>query len=196
MTRRLWLAAGGLLIASILAIAFRGFVGETLVPWLAYLWWEIGLYYDSIPQLATWILIILLSAYISIDSLIPDKPSAGKKVPIVAPVRGQIESLSIWLTKAPHGSYFKWLVAQRLGKLARDFLAFRERRAPAAAHELLGGSGWNPPTNVAAYLETGLNGSFADFPLARWPFKSPESTPLDLNPQEALEFIESNLTKP
>jgi hypothetical protein len=46
---------------------------------------------------------------------------------------------------------------------------------------------------LRGYLETGLHGSFADFPSARRPFGGPQQTPLDLEVSRAVEFLESQM---
>jgi hypothetical protein len=43
------------------------------------------------------------------------------------------------------------------------------------------------------YLETGLHGSFADYPNVKRPFGVPQATPLDLDLVEAVEFLESQV---
>ena len=52
----------------------------------------------------------------------------------------------------------------------------------------LTGRGWNPPDDVSAYLESGVNGSFADYPYKKWS-RAPR-TPLDLNPQQVIEYLQ------
>ena len=140
-----------------------------------------------------WILIVAFAATLALGSLTPEEISRAPADEAPTVDRGPVESLAIWLIRAPHGGYFKWLVAQRLGKLARAMLAFRGRHEVPSGREALDGPGWNPPREVAAYLESGLNGSFADFPQPRWPFQRPRLSPLDLDPEEAIRFIESNM---
>lgn len=193
MTRRSGIFLGALIAVAVLAFAMQGAVERMLIRPALYVWWIFGLYYDALPQILWWILIVAISLWLITGSLAPEeKPRPRQAVPPFMG-RGQVESLALWLTKSVRGAYFKWLVAQRLAKLARDLLAWRERRNPPSAREALRGAGWDPPQKVAAYLESGLNRSFADFPQPRWPFEGPRPSPLDLNPQEALEFIESNL---
>lgn len=195
MTRRVGIFLGGLLVMAMLAFVMRGTVERMIIRPLLYVWWIAGLYYDALPQILWWILIVAASMWFILGSLAPEQKLRLRKADPPFMGRGQVESLALWLNKASRGNYFKWLVAQRLGVLARDLLAFRERRNPPSAREALRSEEWNPPQEVAAYLEAGLNGSFADFPQPRWPFEGPHATPLDLNPQEALDFIESNLEK-
>jgi hypothetical protein len=106
-----------------------------------------------------------------------------------------VESLADWFTRAPEGLYFRWLIAQRLGKLSRSLLNFNKRQVTSSGWEPLTGPNWDPPQEVATYLESGLNRSFAEFPRPRWPFQRPAPTPFDLDPTQAVEYIESHMEK-
>jgi hypothetical protein len=106
---------------------------------------------------------------------------------------GQVEDLAIALQKAERGIYFKWLVANRLGKLAYQILLHRESGRPRSLFAPLVGADWEPTPELQKYLETGLHGSFADFPHVNRPFGTPPRTPLDVNISEAVEFLESQV---
>jgi hypothetical protein len=108
------------------------------------------------------------------------------------PPQGQVENFAIWLGKAEKGIYFKWLVANRLGKLAYQILLHRESGRPRSVFAPLLGTDWEPSSELRQYLEIGLHGSFADYPhLSN--FSAPQHTPLDLNVNEAVEFLESQV---
>jgi hypothetical protein len=107
---------------------------------------------------------------------------------------GQIETLVKWLNKSQRGGiYYKWLVANRLGKNAREILAQRDGQAVSKKFGPLGGRGWNPPQKVRDYLESGLNGSFADFPRPRLFWQTPKPTPLDEDPQKVIDYLENEM---
>lgn len=195
MTRRIMILLGALGGVGLLAFAMQGVVERMVLRPLMYLWWIGVIYYHAVPQLLWWILIAAFALWLILGTLMPGQKLRPRKADPPIFGRGQVESLALWLTKVQRGSYFKWLVAQRLGKLARDLIAFQTRRDPPSARDALRSVYWNPPEDVVAYLESGLTGSFADYPQPRWPFESATATPLDLNPQEALDFIESNLEK-
>jgi hypothetical protein len=52
---------------------------------------------------------------------------------------------------------------------------------------------WEPRKELQTYLETGLHGSFADYPHNNRAFGQPQKTPLDLDVTEAVEFLESQV---
>jgi hypothetical protein len=195
MNRRIIIALIVLGIAAALAYALRETIERTVIQPLVYIWWVLGIYYDSFPQVLIWIILVGVIVMIELSSLVAEVRAPDGKRDVRKPVQGPVESLAGWFLRAPDGLYFKWLLAQRLGKLSRDLIAFNARQAAPSAHEALHGPGWEPPEEVAAYLESGLNGSFADYPRPRWPFQRPAPTPLDLDPDVAVDYIESKLEK-
>lgn len=108
---------------------------------------------------------------------------------------GPVQSFSEWLGKSDRGVYFKWLVANRLGRVAHQILWLRQAGARHSFFEPLKGPGWNPNEKVQAYLETGLQGSFADYPRKRTWFSRQEKTPMDHDLEEVIGFLESQLKK-
>jgi hypothetical protein len=173
----------------VISFLLRDVIQRDVILPLAYLWWLFKLYYRAIPQLILWVLLVL-SVFVSMFRLIPIKNLFRRRVKIEQkPAVGPIESVALWIKKSPGGVYYKWLVANRLGKLARELLDQREGRI-RKGFTRLSGRDWNPPHEVDAYLETGLNGSFADFPQPRWWAKP---TRLDVNPQQVIDYLENEM---
>ena len=100
--------------------------------------------------------------------------------------------MAIWLRKAERGIYFKWLIANRLGRLAYQILLHRESGRPRSVFTPLLGPDWEPGTELRQYLETGLHGSFADYPNTNR-LSGMQRTPLDLSVSDAVEFLESQV---
>ena len=192
MNRRLLLA---ILLAGVLAYAMRDWIEKSVIQPLIYFFWFIKLYYEAFPQVFLWIVLVSSIAIMEAASLFMDQGAQTRAEPKRKPVRGPVESLAEWMVRAPRGLYFKWLIAQRLGKLSRGLISFYARQEPKSAWEPLTGPGWDPPREVAAYLESGLNGSFADYPRPRWPFIKSNPTPLDIDPVDAIDYIESQMKK-
>jgi len=194
VTRRRWLTLGGMvLIAIILAFPLQDMIRKTVIVPLAYLWWALGVLYKSFPQIVVWILLVILIAFTLLGSLSTGRKRKPREELKVKPVQGQIEGLATGLVKMRNGTYYKWQVANRLGRLARDFLIQRGDRATTRDLSPLSGHDWHPSPPVDAYLDTGLRGSFADFPTSYWSFKPPEPTPLDIDVNEVVEFLESQI---
>jgi len=196
VTRRKFLFAGVIFSALVLAFFLRDVVERVIIVPLVYLWWLLGLYYSILPQFALWLLLVAIAVFSAVTVLAPRFANPGVFMPQAKPPKGQIESLIGWLEKSQRGgSYYKWLVANRLGKTAREILAQREGEPISKKFGHLTGRDWNPPQKIDEYLESGLNGSFADYPRPRW---SPggsgsQPTPLDADPNQVIEYLENEM---
>lgn len=190
-----WRILLGLILAAGLAYFMRDVIYHTVIEPLLFLWWMLGIYYHMLPQVVLWILMVILVVMMAWTSLATDRPVLRSPLDLHRSHHGPVESLAGQLFRSSKGLYFKWLLAQRLGKLARDLIAFNSRQSPRFGHEALTGPGWDPPREVAAYLDAGLNGSFADYPRPRWSFQPSRPTPLDLDPEITLDYLESQMEK-
>lgn len=190
--RRWLLLVGVLVIAALLAFPLRDAIYETIVVPIAFIGFQLGLFYRSLSQAIWWWVIIALVLFMLIFSLVPPLRPTRRKEPKSRPRRGQVEDLAIWLGRAKGGMYFKWLIANRLGKLAYQMLLHRESGRSRSVFAPLVGTDWDPSRDLQTYLETGLHGSFSDFPTARG-FSVQSKTPLDHDIDDAVEFLESQM---
>jgi hypothetical protein len=178
----------------VLAFILRDVVEQLIIVPLAYLWWLLRLYYSSFPQFILWVLLVVAVIYSAFKSLVPEVRyrTAFKAAP--KPIQGQIELLVEWMEKSQRGgSYYKWLVANRLGKAAREILAQRDGLSASKKFGRLEGRNWNPSQRIRDYLEIGLNGSFADFPRPSLFWQTPKPTPLDVDPKQVIEYLEDEM---
>jgi hypothetical protein len=195
MTRRQLILAGIFLSAFILAFFLRNMVEQVLILPLAYVWWLLGLYYSILPQSALWILLVVVAVISALTALTPRFGTRGMFKPVLKPSKGQIENLAEGLEKSQRGgSYYKWLVANRLGKTAREILAQRDGQPISKKFGRLDGRDWNPPRRIDDYLESGLNGSFADYPRPRF-WQKAKPTPLDADPKQVIEYLENEMSE-
>jgi hypothetical protein len=144
------------------------------------------------PQLAWWILAVMLATVMLAGSLGTDEKFNPKEKPKSKPPQGQVEGLAISIHKTKRGVYFKWIVANRLGKLAYQMLVRREGDQRRSVFAPLISVDWRPDPRLQKYLETGLHGSFSDYPDSER-FTRSTASPLDLEVREAVEFLESQL---
>lgn len=189
--RRLFMAAALIILSAGAAYVLRDEIQKWVILPLAYLWWVAGLYYHLLPQVVPWVVLIFIVLYTAVRSLLTQFPSTKETKPMRVISRGPIENLSALVVKRKLGNYYKWLIANRLGKAARELLDQREGRHLERGYIRLQSRAWDPPQGVAAYLEAGLNGSFADYPRPRW--KRAQPTPLDEPPLHVVEYLESEL---
>jgi hypothetical protein len=191
--RRRLILIGIILIAAILAFPLRDAIyGMVVVP-ASYVAWNLNLVYQSFSQGIWWWAIVFIVLFMIALSLAPRPQFRSRGGPRPKPAQGPVENLSAWLHRAESGVYFKWLVANRLGKLAYQILLHRENGRPRSVFAPLIGTDWEPEKELQNYLETGLHRSFADFPGSRRRFAPPPSTPLDLEVVKAVDFLESQI---
>jgi len=193
MKPRAAIFAGIFALTVFLAFVLRDVVEAAIIVPLAYLWWLIKIYYAALPQGTYWVFLAVIVFYSAITNLIPKvnaraAPKAENKL-----ARGQVETLADWLKKSKRGTYYKWLIANRLGKAARELLAQREGNPVSKKFSALSGRGWNPPEKIDSYLNIGLNGSFANVPRARWFWQSPPPTQLDVDLQQVINYLEDEM---
>ena len=193
MTRHWAALAGVIVIATLLAFPLREAVHEAIVIPVAYLLWVLGLLYRSMSQGIWWVVLIVLVILILAKSLAPPLRPSGKALPNSKPTLGQVQTFAGWLNKSSSGMYFKWLIANRLGKLAYQILLQRGNEKPRSVFEPLTGPDWPSTADLQNYLQAGLHRSFADFPNPRKFFAPPAKTPLDLDIHKAVDFLESQI---
>lgn len=188
---------GILLIAALLAFPLRETVYQLIVVPLAYLGWLLKLLYLSLSQAIWWIAVIVLVLLLIGRSLWPEMRSGRKPINYQKFERGSVEAFATAMKKKEKGIYFKWLVANRLGKLAYQILLQLEHGKPRSVFAPLTTAGWDATPQIQEYLEKGLRGSFAEYPNTGWGnFGPPVKTPLDEDVKEVIEFLESKLENP
>ncbi len=184
MTRPRWILFGFTLLAfAVLAYVLREAIYELIVVPLAYTLWLLELLYLAVPQLVKWVLLIVLMSVGILWKLIPDLPSGSRsRTPSPAP-EGRVASLAIGLQRALTSNYFKWQVANRLGRLARRIS--EPSKAPLEFERGLDA--------ISRYLSAGLNQSFVDFPGPRSRFARRLPTPLDVDPEQVVSHLEARM---
>jgi energy-coupling factor transporter transmembrane protein EcfT len=191
MRNRPWILFAAVILSVVAALVLRDVIHQMIIVPAAYLWWLIGLYYHLVPQVFLWIALIVLVLFSAVRTLLAEIPLSRRTIKVERTPQGPVESLSNLLEKRKRGTYYKWLIANRLGRLARELLDQREGQRLTRGFSRFTGRHWSPPNEVEAYLESGLNGSFADYPRPRWSRR--QTTPLDQHPQQVVEFLESEM---
>ena len=187
MTKRRWrIFIFGLLLSAVLAFFLRDVVHSVLIVPLAYLAWVGAIYYSFIPQVIIWIIVLITLTVILLANFVPEPRFIKPRKEKVKPIQGQVEALANWMIKAPEGIYFKWLIAHRLGGIARGLNEMSGRQSRVQVGE----------EAVKKYLDAGLNTSFVDYPRPAYPFQRPARTVMDLDPKDAVDYLESQLAEP
>jgi energy-coupling factor transporter transmembrane protein EcfT len=184
MTRLRWLLMAVILVIT-LALSFfmRDLVYDMVIVPLAYLFWLVKYYYTAIPQLFLWIVFLIVLFVTVAWNFIPQARPSRRKEHFHRPPDGQVETLAAWIRNSRKGNYFKWQLANRLGRISRKLKEIsRQRQDSEPGREA-----------VENYFDAGLNKSFVDFTTPRSRFDQPASTPLDLDPKDAVDFLESQM---
>jgi len=191
--QRIFAMAGIIGIALLLAFPLRSAVFNTIIVPLAYVFWLLGLVYRAVHQTIWWAVVLLLILYILLRSLSLKFKFGRRSRADKEPIRGQVEGLADWIRKTERGMYFKWLFANRLGRVAHRILANRSTGERRSFFDPLTGPDWRPDPSVQSYLESGLQSSFADYPRKRSFFSPPSKTPLDHDLTEIVRYLESQV---
>ena len=180
MSRMRWPLVVGIVVTSaVLGYFLRDLIYQLVIVPLAYLFWILYFYYSAIPQWVIWAVLLALLLVAAVWTLLPDAPVRGRKLIERAEPEGQVEALVIWMMKARRGNYFKWQLANRMGRVVRRLSELSGRQRPSGDEA------------VEKYLDAGLNYSFVDFPTPQGPFSRPAKTPLDADPKRVADYLES-----
>ncbi len=180
---RLLIVVAILVISGVFGYALRDVIYQLVIVPIAYFLWVLNFYYSALPQWLVWVIVLSVLFLMIVWNLIPDaRPSTRKEV-VRRRSQGEVEALTIWIAKASQGNYFKWQLANRLGRIAR--------RLDALAGP--GGRQASADPDVEQYIDAGLNYSFVDFPATRNPLAPVRRTPLDLDPRKAADYLESQM---
>jgi len=191
--RRVFALLGIVVVTLLLAFPLRGAVYQAVIIPIAYVLWILELVYHAVHQSLWWIVVVALMMFVILRSLLPKPNPRGKIAIKTKPALGQVEALAGWIKKSERGSYFKWLIANRLGRIAFHVVSQRETGATRSVFDPLTGLDWNPNEDLQSYFESGLRGSFADYPHENKLFSRPKKIPLDNDVNDAIEFLEAEI---
>lgn len=198
MRRRLIVLGVILLISVPLTFILRGFTREVFLAFLMRLSWFAHLYIDSLPQPNLWAIFLSIAIVIAVLSLIKRKSSTKVTAEVEKPYWGRVHSLKQAIYPTSQGDYFKWRLAQYLLNLSIDALAHRERTTPERIKQRLMSRTLEAPSEIEAYLLTGLTPIFTKHTNLIERIKqtlglTPRISPLDLDPERVVQFLEEQL---
>lgn len=176
-------------IALVVALAaaifpFRREIAGTVVRAGAYLAWSVNLLGGVIPQQILWFFLLVAILYIAVGSFYGKRLELGVARSNASPLEGPVETLARWIEKRQRGTYFNWQVANLLGRINQHF----QESASRGTSERIP----PPPEQVQAYLDAGLNTTYADYPIRRIiGRKTP--TAFDIPLERVLDYIEEHL---
>jgi hypothetical protein len=163
------------------------------------LWQWLKVWIMGLSQPMIWVTLIAVIGASALVTILPAMDFEEKEKTHVKTMRGKVEDLASLLEDANRRTYFdKWLVANRLGENAWEILAQRAGEPVSKRFGVLDRkNGWNPPPKVETYLNTGLQSSLIGRPNPRWSLRGKKlpPTPLDLDLDQVLEYLESEMDR-
>lgn len=192
--RRNLALVGIFVVALLIAFPLRDAVYRAVIVPIAYVLWVLGLWYHALSESVWWFIALFIVLVTLVRSLFPWTRLRERIRLKTRPVTGQVEALSHWVRRTERGVYFKWLVANRLGRIAHETLIQRMGGKARSHFDPLTGPDWTPEDSIRVYLESGLSRSFADYPQGRWFFSKPVPTPFDHDIGDVIEFLESQVS--
>lgn len=187
-----------LLISLPLTLLLHEFTREILLSTLLRLSWYTRLYIDNLPQPIIWAVFIALAIVIAARSLLKRR-STSETISEAARARmGRVNNLIQAINRTSDGPYFKWRLAQHLLALALEAFVHRERTSPNTIRERLKSGGLDVPSEIEAYLLAGMSPVLSTRAnlitrLKDAIFPTHQITPLDLDPERVIQFLEDQL---
>ncbi len=199
MRKRLLFIGLGLVIVAILAFALRDYArGLADIIVAAYQAVRPMIFLAFVPQPVLWFILLLIACIFLADSTLgrPRRRRGDREVE--TPRHGRVGEWGQWLRQAkrrPHQDFYRWRLAKNLSMLAMDVLSHGERAGPEQGGPSDGEEVAALPADVQAYLQAGQTVvPFRRFAFLRRVLRlRSEFSPLDLDPERVVGFLEKQL---
>ena len=181
-----------LALSMLLAFLIRDFVREVIVLPFLQLAWYVSLILRSFPDSLFWILFVLVALVVAVRSLFREPPEGGRVRRTGRDQGGPVTNWARLMEHAEKGGYSKWQLSQSLTKLTWEILG-RERSAgiQQIEHDIQSYALDLPP-EIRAYFEAGLL-PYQPISAFKRRFQKQTKTPLDLPPEQVIQYLEQQL---
>lgn len=173
-----------LILVAILLYPVRRAVAGAVMSFASYLVWSVNVMGVVIPQQILWVFLLILILYIAIGSFYGKRYKEEKSSEEQSPVIGAVEAMADYIEERHRGIYFKWQIAHLLGKIHKTIEESASRgtsgRIPL------------PSGRVQAFLDAGVNTSYADYAPNGLVLKN-NSTPLDIELEQVVAYLEEQM---
>jgi hypothetical protein len=184
-----------LLIAVPLTLFAEEFLQDVIFMPLAYLFWLGKLIFESFDQLTIWIAFLILSTVLAVIFTIPGFQVRPRHKVTTKDNLNRIMQWKERLDATERGEYLKWRLAQHLGTMIADTIAYQEGfTRDQVINNLLAGE-IDLPTDIQEYLLAAHKShSFTDQqPNHLSSLMDSSRTALDLEPERIAGIIEAYL---
>jgi hypothetical protein len=107
---------------------------------------------------------------------------------------GQLKSLAKSLSKVDKSHYTKWLIANRLAITTLDLLQHSSGLEETNTYKFPE-AGWDAPADIRTYLKAGLDNAHMSLSSKKKWFKAMDTSPLDVDINQVISYIESQMEK-
>lgn len=191
MKARFFRLALVLLLAALITPFLKDFIRDVLLLPLLYAAWLARIVFDSIPQLAIWIVFLIIALLIALRSLSGRRLARPETRERPVTVVGRIESWAHLIDRAGQEHYARWRLARELRKLALAILAAEKQLSTEQIKQQLTEGRLDMPPEIRAYLLASMTSFSYLSPTRFWFRKKPAgSSALDLDPEQVLQFLE------
>lgn len=173
-----------LILISILLYPVRRAVAGAVMSFSSYLVWTVNVMGVVIPQQILWAFLLILILYIAIGSFYGKRYREEKSPENQSPVIGAVEAMAGYIEERHRGIYFKWQIANLLGKIQQTIQESASRGTSSRIPL--------PSDSVQAFLDAGVNTSYADYAPDGFVLKN-NSTPLDIELEQVVAYLEEQM---
>ena len=168
---------------AVLAYFARHVVYDIVVLPIAYLLWQLRGLLSGVAQLVQWGILVVVMALVMAWQLVPRLAARGRRKAGRQVRDGPVNGTAAILWRARTSSYFRWQLAHRLGRVANQLGDLPGSQLSAGGLS----------EAIATYLDAGVNHSFVEYASPRLSFPRPAESPLDLAPEDVVQYLESHL---
>ena len=183
-----------LVLAVILALVLTPIVRLVLAtPIVEYLF-LIRIFLDSLPQIYLWIAGILLFLWIAFRSVGRLLIRTSAEAMHHRQYQNRVDQWNHWLTLQRKGKYSRWLLMNRLSKLAIQIIAHTQRESQKKLRQSLLSNESDLPQSIQSYLRQGIRPLAVDTKQKRTiRFRRLEMDVWRIEPETIVRYLESLL---
>ena len=194
--RRSWLWVGLLVaITGLSAYILRGFVRFYILVPIVYAARIEQIILNAIPQVAYWIVFLFMIFLLAAHSLLLKRAPRKVTPTLVEKWDSRARQFSQWFTSSRKSEYSKWMLARQISDLTINLLVYQERISADEVGSFIRRGKISMPPEVRNYLLAGLEvpsfRHYSEF-INYWKLSN-QASPLDLNPEMIIEFLESRV---
>ncbi len=199
--RNLALVAAILLLALPLLLLLRGFTRVVILTEVMRYAWGVRLLFESLPQIAVWIVFLIVASLVVMNSLIQRIGTDEESHKVTAERPGRIHDTCTRIERAAEGEYFGWRLAHYVRTVTLEVHAHQYRVPVQQIEQDLDAGRLQVPPEVHAYLSAGLSPSFSRsgclFPrLRRYLSSRIRDAAVDPKLEQVVEYLEDQLKLP